>query len=172
MDELVVARIGKPHGLDGELLVRSVTADGESIFQPGRQFRARKTGVDGPGETLTLEQSRPHKGGYLLRFTEVADRDVGRELLGAELLVTADEVRPLEDGEFFLHDLVGLEIIETDGSRLGRITDVYDAAGQLLASVEVDGRERLFPVRSETVRRIDMEAKTIEVSLPVGLLEL
>ena len=88
------------------------------------------------------------------------------------MLVTVDELRPLEDGEFFLHDLVGLEIVETDGSSLGRITDVYDAAGQLLASVNVEGKERLFPVRSETVRRIDLEAGTIEVSLPVGLLEL
>jgi 16S rRNA processing protein RimM len=172
MNELIVARIGKPHGLDGELLVRSVTADGESVFQPGRQFRVRRTGEEGPGETLTLEQSRPHRGGFLLRFAEIADRDVGRGLLGAELLVTLDELRPLEDGEFFLHDLVGLEIIEADGNQLGRITDVYDAAGQLLASVDVEGRERLFPVRSETVRRIDLEAGTIEVSLPVGLLEL
>ena len=172
MDEFIVARVGKPHGLDGELLVRSVTADGESVFQPGRQFRVRKPGEEGAGRTLTLEQSRPHKGGFLLRFAEVADRDVGRGLLGAELLVTVDELRPLEEGEFFLHDLIGLEIIETDGSRLGQVTDVYDAAGQLLASVEVEGRERLFPVRSETVRRIDMEAGTIEVSLPVGLLDL
>lgn len=130
------------------------------------------TDADAPDAMLTLEQSRPHKGGYLLRFAELANRDASHRLLGAELLVAVDELRPLEDGEFFVHDLVGLEIIEVDGRQLGRIADVYDAAGQLLAAVDVGGRERLFPVRSETVLRIDLESGTIEVSLPAGLLEL
>ncbi len=152
--------------------MQSETSDGMETFQPGRRFRVRAVGRDLAHTTLTLETSRPHKGGFLMRFAEVSDLEGARRLLGAELLLGGDELRPLDDGEFFLHDLVGLEIVEPDGCSLGTIADVYDAGGQILAAVVLDGRERLFPIRSETVRRIDMNARKIEVCLPAGLLEL
>ena len=172
MDELTVGRIRRTHGLTGEIQVQSETNDGRGVFLPGRRFHVRGAGKRVSHTTLTLETSRPHKGGFLLRFAEVSDLESARRLMGAELLLAPEELRPLDEGEFFLHELVGLEIIEPDGRSLGTIADVYDAGGQLLASVELDGRERLFPLRRETVNRIDMKARKIEVSLPAGLLEL
>ena len=172
MDEITVARIRRAHGLTGELQVQSETGDGLETFQPGRRFKVRAVGRDAARATLTLETSRPHKGGFLLRFAEVSDLEGARRLLGAELLLGLNELRPLDEGEFFLHDLVGLEIIEPDGSSPGTIADVYDAGGQILAAVVLEDRERLFPIRPETVRRIDIKARKIEVSLPAGLLEL
>ncbi len=172
MDEFTVGRIRRTHGLTGELQVQSETTDGADVFQSGRTFQVRVVGRKVPHSTLTLETSRPHKGGFLLRFTGVSDLESAQSLIGAELLLAPDDLRPLDEGEFFLHELVGLEIIEPDGSSLGTIADVYEAGGQLLASVELDGRERLFPIRRETVNRIDMKARKIEVSLPSGLLEL
>lgn len=172
MDELTVARIGRPHGLAGEFLVRSETDDGPDVFVPGRRFLLRFAGQKFPDETLTLEASRPHKGGFLLKFVGVSDVDGARRLIGGELALAPDELRPLDEGEFFLHELVGLDVVEVGGDRLGTIADVYDAAGQLLAALDIEGRQRLFPVRREIVRKIDMEAGTMEVSLPVGLLEL
>jgi len=172
MDELTVARIGRPHGLAGEFLVRSETDDGPDVFLPGRRFLLRFTRQDLPDKALTLETSRPHKGGFLLKFAEVSDVESARRLMGAELALPSDELRPLDEGEFFLHELVGLDIVEVGGRRLGTIADVYDTAGQLLAAVDIEGKQLLFPVRRETVRRIDMDAGTMEVSLPVGLLEL
>ncbi len=171
MDELTVGRIRRTHGLNGEMQVKPETNDGPSVFQSGRRFQVRGA-KNSSHATLTLETSRPHKGGFLLRFAEVSDLESARRLMGAELVLALDELRPLDEGEFFLHELVGLEIIEPGGRSLGTIADVYDAGGQLLASVELDGRERLFPIRRETVTRIDMKARKIEVSLPAGLLEL
>jgi len=159
--------------LTGELLVRPETDDGPDVFVPGRRFVVRFGESDEKDEALTLEASRPHKGGFLLRFAEVCDREGARRLLGADLTLPPGELRPLDEGEFFLHDLVGLDIVEAEGGRrLGTISDVYDAGGQLLASTDIEGRECLFPVRRETIRRIDMQAGRIEVSLPPGLLEL
>ncbi len=172
MDEITVARIRRAHGLTGELQVQSETGDATETFQPGRRFQVRLVGRHEPDTTLTLETSRPHKGGFLMRFAEVSDLESARRLFGAELLLSLDELRPLDEGEFFLHQLVGLEIVESDGCSLGTIADVYDAGGQLLAAVVVNGRERLLPIRPETVRRIDMKARKIEVSVPAGLLDL
>lgn len=172
MDEITVARIRRAHGLTGELQVQSETGDETETFQPGRRFQVQVVGRDVPHTTLTLETSRPHMGGFLMRFAEVSDLESARRLVGAQLLLRLTELRPLDEGEFFLHDLVGLRIVEPDGFSPGTIADVYDAGGQLLAAVVLDGRERLFPIRPETVRRIDMKARKIEVSLPAGLLEL
>ena len=172
MDEFTVARVRRTHGLNGELQVQSETTDGAAVFQPGRTFQVHGAGQNLPRTTLTLESSRPHKGGFLLQFAGISDLESAQMLMGAELLLAPDELRPLDEGEFFLHDLVGLEIIEADGRSLGTIADVFDVSGQLLASVKLEGQEHLFPIRKETVNRIDIEARKIEVSLPSGLLEL
>ncbi|MGD8496317.1 MAG: ribosome maturation factor RimM [Gemmatimonadales bacterium] len=173
MDGLTVARVRRAHGLAGEVLVQAETDDGADVFCADRRFDVRgPTGEPIRYRQLTLVASRPHRGGYLLQFREVADRGGAETLLGAELLVDREELRPLAEGEYFLHELVGLEVVDEAHGSLGAIREVYDTAGQLLASVRVEGRERLLPLRRETVRRIDRESRTIEVAMPAGLLEL
>ena len=173
MDVLTVARVGRAHGLAGEVLVHVETDDGAEVFQAGRRFGMR---IERRDETVmrevTLLESRPHRGGYLLRFREIVDRDTAETLLGAELLLEREELRPLDEDEYFLHELVGLDVIDEGKGSLGPIVDVYDTAGQILAAVRVDGRERLFPLRREFVRKVDMEARQVDVALPAGLLEL
>lgn len=173
MDVLTVARVRRAHGLAGELLVHTETDDGAEVFTAERRFGVR---IGRAAETvvreLTLIASRPHRGGYLLKFREVVDRDTAETLLGAELLLGRDDLRPLEEGEYFLHELVGLEVLDERLGSLGPIVDVYDTAGQVLAAVRVEGRERLFPLRREFVRKVEMDGRRIEVVLPDGLLEL
>lgn len=172
MEELTVARVRRAHGLDGEVLVQAVTDDGAEIFVPDRSLSVRRAGRDEANAVLTVVTSRPHRGGFLLTFREIEGREAAERLLGAELLLHRDELRPLEDDEYFLHDLVGLEVVDEAAGTIGVVKDVYDAAGTWLAGVELDGRERLVPLRPETVRRVDVEAGRIEMSLPDGLLEL
>jgi 16S rRNA processing protein RimM len=172
MEELTVAWVRRAHGLDGEVLVKTETDDGAEIFVPDRPLSVRRAGRDAADEVLTVTTSRPHRGGFLLRFREIAGREAADRLLGAELRLHRDELRPLAEDEYFLHDLVGLEIVDEAAGRLGVVKDVYDAAGHWLAGVEVDGREHLVPLRPETVRRVDVEAGRIETTLPPGLMEL
>jgi len=173
MDVLTVARVRRAHGLAGEVLVQAETDDGADVFRPDRRFEVRAPqGAEVRFRELTLTGSRPHRGGFLLRFREVANRETAEELRGAELLLDRDELRPLEDDEYFLHELVGLEVLDAEYGSLGPILEIYDTAGQVLASVKSEGGEKLLPLRPETVRRVDREARRIEVSMPSGLLEL
>ena len=173
MDVLTVAHVRRAHGLAGEVLVHAETDDGDEVFVPGRRLAVRTAaGRRTPHTELTLVGSRPHRGGYLLSFREVADREAAEALLGAELLLDREALRPLEEDEYFLHELVGLSLVDGTLGELGRIDEVYDAAGQLLASVRIDGKERLVPLRRETVVGVDREARRIDVALPAGLLEL
>jgi len=173
MDVLTVAHVRRAHGLTGEVLVQVETDDGADIFCADRRFEVRSPrGATTALRELTITESRPHRGGFLLRFREVVDRESAEGLRGAELLLDREELRPLEDDEYFLHELVGLEVVDEGYGSLGPILEIYDAAGQLLALVKIDGRERLLPLRRETVRRVNREARRIEVTMPTGLLEL
>lgn len=172
MEELTVARVRRAHGLDGEVLVQAQTDDGDQIFVPDRPLSVRRAGREALNGVLTVATSRPHRGGYLLRFREVEGREAAERLLGAELLLHRDELRPLEENEYFLHDLVGMEVVDEAAGSIGVVRDVYDASGHWLAGVVLDGREHLVPLRPETVHRVDVEAGRIDVSLPEGLLEL
>ncbi len=173
MDVLTVARVRKAHGLAGEVLVHAETDDGAELFQAERRFGMRiERGTETVVREVTLIESRPHRGGYLLRFREIGDRDTAQTLLGAEIVLGREDLRPLDEDEYFLHELVGLDVIDERQGSLGPVVDVYDTAGQVLAAVRVDGRERLFPLHREFVRSVDMEARTVEVALPSGLLEL
>ena len=125
----MVGRLLKAHGLAGEILASIDTGDPELIFTPGREFGFAIPAGD-PPRSLTLETARPHKGGYLLRFREIASREAVDPVRGREITVPPDVLRPLEENEFFLHDLVGLEAWREGGERIGAVIEVYELAGE------------------------------------------
>ena len=149
MDAIVIARLLKAHGLDGEILASIDTGDPELVFTPGREFGFAEPG-GGPIRSLTLETARPHKGGYLLGFREIGSREAVDAVRGREITVPPDVLRPLEENEFFLHDLVG----------------------RILLGVEMQGHERLVPFQPELVRNVDRESGRVWIDPPPGLLEL
>ena len=172
LDAIVVARLRKAHGLDGEILARIDTGDPDSIFVPGREFKIAGSPAGSPIPNLTLETARPHKGGYLLRFREIGDREAVNALRGREITVPADALRPLEENEFFLHDLVGLEAWREGGDRIGAVNEVYDLGGHIFLGVDVQGHEKLVPFRPEVVGSVDRESGRVWIDPPPGLLEL
>ncbi|MCL7928132.1 MAG: ribosome maturation factor RimM [marine benthic group bacterium] len=172
MDPIVVGRLRKAHGLDGEILVSPETGDPELVYVPGRVFGLTGSALPGGKRSLTLRTARPHKGGYLLRFAEIGDRERAESLKGHEITVPADTLRPLERGEFFLHELVGFEVVQDDDERVGEVVEVYELGEQVLLGVEVGGQEKLLPLNRELVRVVDREAGRISIDPPPGLLEL
>lgn len=172
MDPIVVGRLRKAHGLDGEILVSPETGDPEMLFVPGRVFGVIGSAVSHGIRKLTLQTARPHKGGYLLRFEEIADRERAETAKGLEITVPEDALRPLEENEFFLHELVGFEVLTEDRERLGEVVEVYELGDQLLLGIEVGGEEKLLPFNRELVGAVDREDRQIRVDPPSGLLEL
>ena len=167
----MVARLLKAHGMDGEILASIDTGDQEFVFVPGREFGFAEP-AGSQIRSLTLETARPHKGGYLLRFREIGDREAVNVLRGREITVPADALRPLEENEFFLHDLVGLEAWREGGDRIGAVNEVYDLGGHIFLGVDVQGQEKLVPFRPEMVRSVDRESGRVWIDPPHGLLEL
>ncbi len=168
--QLVVGRIGKPHGIRGELTVEVRTDAPEIRFAPGSVLATDPARV-GP---ITVEAVRWHSGRLLLRVEGVHDRTQAEGLRGAVLRadVPDDEV-PEDPEEFFDHQLRGLAVVTADGTAIGVVDDVVHLPSQDLLSVKRDaGREVLVPFVMEIVTGIDVEAGRVTVELPEGLLDL
>jgi len=171
MEMVLVASVNRAQGLAGELQVRLETDKPEELFTPGRVFALDEPPL-GLAERLTLESGRPHGRSWVLKFEGIEDRHVAERYAGRRLLLPKDELPELEEGEFFLHELVGLEVQDETHGPVGQVEAVYEAAGPPLLVVRSEEREHLVPFDGEFVSRVDREAGVLWIDAPAGLFDL
>jgi len=171
MEMVLVATVNRAQGMAGELQVRLETNNPEEIFIPGRVLAVDESPL-GLEERLKLERARPHGRGWVLKFAEIEDRHVAERYAGRQLLLPIDELPELEEGEFFLHELVGLEVRDETQGPVGEVTGVYEAAGPPLLEIRSEERQHLVPFDGEFVSRVDREAGVLWIDVPAGLLDL
>ena len=171
-EEVVVGLVRSAHGLTGELLVEEKTADPEEVFSEGRVFRVEGGGSGQVEARLTLQSSRPHRGGRLVRFVEVVDRTGAERYAGRHLAVDRDELRPLAEDEYFVQELVGFEAVGQLEESIGLVRSVYETAGSTILGIDADGREVLVPFQAMFVTRVSRAERKIWIDGPEGLLEL
>lgn len=172
---VLVGRIRRPHGRDGAVLVQPETDDPEGVYRPGRSF-AVFDAPEGLPDRVTLDAAGWSPKGWRLGFRELPDRGVAQRYVGCGLELDEEELAALEPDEYFLHDLVGLEVQDADGVRVGRVEWFFDRPGQPVLVV-VDDRadtaiERLVPFSSAIVSDVDLEAGILRLDPPPGLLDL
>jgi 16S rRNA processing protein RimM len=170
--DLVVGRVVKAHGVNGEVVVDVRTDDPGTRFAPGTRLRARPK--NGPEHTLVVESAREHSGRLLVRLAGVADRTGADALRGNLFLVDSEDLPPIDDpDEFYDHQLEGLRVVTTDGRLVGNVAEVlHTAAGELLSVTSEGGAEVLVPFVSAIVTAVSVADRTIEIDPPDGLLEL
>ncbi|WP_298887960.1 ribosome maturation factor RimM [uncultured Serinicoccus sp.] len=167
----VVARVGKPHGLRGEVTVQVHTDDPEGRLTPGARF-ATDPQQRGP---LTLVSVRQHQGTFLLGFEGHPDRTAAEALRGTRLLVDddADGEEDDDDAGWREDDLLGFAVVQVDGRPVGEVTALHLRPVQDLLEVRTpSGGVVLVPFVEELVPQVDEEARTVVVDPPPGLLEL
>jgi 16S rRNA processing protein RimM len=164
--EVVVARIGRPHGVYGELSVEVRTDAPDLRFVPGAVFATDPAGR-GP---LTLEHVRDSSGRLLLTFAEVADRDAAEALRGTLLL--ADVPEEEEPDAWHTSRLVGLKAVTVSGRDAGTVVAVEHLPAQdLLVLEQPSGRRALVPFVTAIVPEVDVAAGRILLDPPGGLLD-
>lgn len=172
---LVVGHITKPHGTRGELLVWPLTDRPAAVFSPGAALLVGDTeGTPGAAPAaVVVAASRPFKKGLLVRFEGVGGRSEVAELVGRYLLADLGSLAPLEEGEVFYHQLLGLEVELAEGGRVGRVREVFEARpADLLEIATDDGRAILVPFTEQIVRLVDVAGGRLVIDPPPGLLEL
>lgn len=169
---VVVGRIGRPHGVKGQVAVEPRTDEPESRFVEGAVLLVGND-VDGPVRTITVDRVQWHSGRLLLSFAGVDDRTAVETLRGSLLMIErADDATPEDPEEFYDSSLTGCRVCDRAGAELGIVADIAHLPGQDLLVVHADtGRELLIPFVQAIVTDVDIDAKRIVVDPPAGLLD-
>ncbi len=174
-DEVVVGRIGRPHGVRGEVSVEVRTDEPARRFADGARLLLRRPGGGpAPGRaSLTVAGTRWHQDRLLVRFAELPDRTAVEAVRGLELVTAiSPEERPDDPEEYYDHQLVGLAVVTTDGVEAGVVAEVVHSGAQDLLVVRRPGREdALVPFVAALVPEVDLDARRVVVADRPGLLE-
>jgi 16S rRNA processing protein RimM len=166
---VALAALRRARGIRGEIVAENLGSDPER-FVPGLKGILLKT-LEGDGEKAAeLERAWFHGASLVLKFRGIDTRTEAETLQGWYLCIAAEERPPVSEGQVYLSDLIGCELVAvTDGRRIGEVTGYLDLGGPLLLE---SGEDLLIPYVPEICRKVDTVAKRIEVELPEGLEDL
>ena len=163
--DMVIARLGKPHGIRGEFTVEVRTDRPDERLVPGMTYA-----TDPDIGELTLKSARWHRDRLLLAFDEVSDRTSAEEIRNTLILAEQDDETD-EDDAWALDDLIGLTAYVGEDV-VGEIVDVTSGTAQdLLHLNHTDGREILIPFVTAIVPEVDTDSGRIVLTPPAGLLD-
>jgi 16S rRNA processing protein RimM len=172
-DHGIVGRVRNAHGIRGELVVEALTNAPDAVFASGRRLLAGTVGggLAAGAPELFVQRSRPFKGGWIVAFDKITDRNQAELWRDRYLLLPADELTPPAEDEVFQHDLLGMRVERVTGEVVGAVSALYELPQGLMLEVGEGRGAVLLPYRPEVILRVDVDARTIVVDPPVGLLD-
>jgi 16S rRNA processing protein RimM len=173
---VIVGRIGRPHGIRGEVVIGVRTDEPDLRFAVGATLDAKSSpdGDDGAGERLTVASARWHSGQLLVGFAGITDRTAAGELTGSWLSVDSSQLPQIADpDEFRDHELIGLSVRTPAGDPVGVVTDVLHYGQDLLVVRRAGGRDEecLVPFVKAIVPEVDVPGGVVVIDPPPGLLD-
>ncbi len=165
---LAVARIGRPHGIKGEVTIEALTD------RPGERFVAGNTlECDSPlHQVLEISRVRVHQGVWMLTFNQIVDRNEAERLRNSRLYAEVDLDQSVdEDESYHVEQLKGMKVQGIDGLEIGIVIDVENLPGQDLLKVETAKGERLIPMVQQFIEEINLNERRIVVRVPDGLVD-
>ena len=145
-------------GLKGWVKVKSFTESPDSLAVFPRWLVGTKDGW----REIALEDFEVHSKGPVAKLAGIDDRDAADALRGAEVAVTREDLGEAEEGTLYWVDLVGLEVVDEDGRRLGEVAGLFET-GETSVLVVKGVKERLIPFVPQYVKAVDREAGRITV---------
>ena len=165
-----VGFIQKPHGIHGELVIRFQ----EEYYETIEEYPTLFLEIDNllVPYFISDEGLRFKSGESVITHLDWVDSDKkAKDLCGLSVYVNEEDVIEME-GEMTPHELVGFQLFDEILGLIGEIDDVHDYAGNLLLSVEYQGKEALVPLNEDLIVRVDEELREIELRIPEGLFDL
>jgi 16S rRNA processing protein RimM len=166
---LAIGRIGRPHGVQGEVRIEVLT-DFPERFAPGaRLFVGPAAGAEPqPAAVVTV---RTHGDRLLVRFDIAADRDAAGSLTNQLVFIPTAEARPLGPDAYYPHELEGMTVVTAAGRELGRVGAVMETGSAEVLVVREAGREHLIPMIADIIDTVDLAAGRIVITPLPGLLD-
>jgi len=167
---LEVGKIVNTQGIKGEVRVMSLTDAPEERYQKGAKLTVFLKDQE-PVE-LTVASHRKHKNFDLLSFegyTSINEVEVFRDGI---LMVAKTELSNLENNEYYYYEIIGLDVYEETGEKLGQVKEILAPGANDVWVVQREGKaDLLLPFISSVVKNIDLDKQKVEVEIPEGLLD-
>ncbi len=167
---IIVGRVRRPHGIRGEVRVEILTDYPERLVQHDFLYLAPPQSPD-EVEQYPFESVRPHKGILLVKLGGVDERDAAEELRGMLVQVPFEEAVPLEEGEYYHFQLIGMDVETETGEWLGRVAEVIATGAHDVYVVRGPRGEVLLPAIEDVILELNTEARKMVVRPLPGMLE-
>jgi len=167
---LVIGRIGRPHGLRGEVKVQPETDFPDRFDQLRRVYLIGDEGGSTVPPAVEVEGVRRHGPTVLVKLAGTDSPEAARTLAGLRVAVPWEERMPLPPGAFYVSEIVGLRVRAPDGTPLGRVAEVVRTAAHDLYRVEGPSGEIMLPATREIIRAVDLQTGEIVAALPPGMM--
>jgi 16S rRNA processing protein RimM len=150
--------VGAPYGVRGWVKLRSHTDPPERLLE----HRSLMLGRDGAWQSYRIEASGRSGGALTVKLAGVEDRDQAQVLRGAQICVPRSELPPRDDRDFYRADLIGCEVVNLEGTGLGRVQNFMETPAQVLMVVR-GAKDVLIPAVPQYLRRVDLQARRVVV---------
>ena len=166
---LMVGKVHRPHGVRGEVRV-GIVSDHPTRLKDHAYFYLSSPESPEVVQRHQVEKARIHGKVLLLKLAGYDDRDRADELRGALVQIPVEKAAPLEEGEYYYHQLIGIEVETEEGQSLGRIVEVLETKANDVYIVHGPRGEVLIPAISDVVRELNVELGKIVVRPLRGML--
>lgn len=158
---LTIGILGKPHGIKGEILLFVRTDFPERIRKGKYVF------IGDLYDAYILESVRQHSRGLLIKFETLDSIESVEMLRGKDVFVKVSSLPPLPEGEYYHHQLLGMDVFTTEGTLLGKLTEILETGSNDVYVVKTsEGKEELIPALKQNLIKIDVSRKTMVVEVP------
>ena len=158
-----MGRVAAPYGVKGWLKILPLTSAPETLLTYA-QWWIRRRGADGPWHSLALVSGRQHGATLLAQLSGLSDREAAAQWSGGDVGVEKSALPPAGEGEYYWADLVGLAVINRQGTALGQVVAVAEyGAHPVLRIVAEGGAARLIPFVDAYIDAVDIDGRRIDV---------
>ena len=171
VEPIVLGKMGSCYGIRGWLRVFSSTEDADSIFNYQPWFIQK----GGKWEEVELESWRHHNQDIIIKLKGVDDRDAANALTNCEIVVDSSQLPELEEGDYYWKDLMGCQVVTTEGYSLGKVIDMMETGSNDVLVIKANLKdafgikERLVPfLDGQVIKKVDLTTRTIEVDWDTG----
>ncbi|WP_290033835.1 ribosome maturation factor RimM [Ligilactobacillus cholophilus] len=168
MNYYQIGKIVNTHGIKGEVKVQAVTDFPEKRFAVGETVYAFKNGK--LVKSLIIKSHRKHKQFDLLTFEGLEDINLVEDLKQNDLKISEQQQDSLSDGEYYYHEIIGLDVYDLEGNKLGKINEIIESGANDVWVIKREGkRDLLIPAIKDVVKEIQCEDGKVIIDLLDGL---
>ena len=164
----VIGKILKPHGVKGSVKAEIITSFPEHFLELNTVYIEHEN----QKQAYSIEEARLSNRFVFLKFSEINDYDRADALRNHYIYIASKDLMPLEENEYYIHDLIGMRVLDEDGNFIGTIRDVWTyTANDVYVLQTEDGQEKLIPAIKSVVKSVNTKERTMVIHVMEGMLD-